>query len=204
MNTINKKTVPTKWLVLLALVTLAVWAPPLGAANGRGNSEIQTGFAIAPVPLDLKGKNPAHVARGSYIVNAQSACNDCHTCPSYAAGSNPYLDPNIDSSTDGKGTINANAYLAGGVPFTLRDGEIVHSFNLTTVGKPGGLPLEHFMNHMRTGMHMGDILQVMPWPIFRNMTDSDLEAIYEYLSAIPQVATPDPAPCQGPGETAQQ
>jgi hypothetical protein len=190
----NKKTVPTRWVALLALVTLAGWAPPLDTAKATENSEIQTGFAIAPVPLDLTGKNPAHVARGSYIVNAQGACNDCHTCPSYAAGSDPY--------TGGDGTINANAYLAGGVPFTLNTGETAYSFNLTTVGKPGGLPLEHFINHMRTGMHMGDILPVMPWPVFRHMTDSDLEAIYEYLSAIPQVATPEQGTCQGPSETA--
>jgi hypothetical protein len=31
----------------------------------------------------------------------------------------------------------------------------------------------------------GDLLQVMPWPTFSNMTDRDLEAVYEYLSAIP-------------------
>jgi hypothetical protein len=28
-------------------------------------------------------------------------------------------------------------------------------------------------------------LAVMPWPIYRNMTDRDLDAIYAYLSAIP-------------------
>lgn len=31
----------------------------------------------------------------------------------------------------------------------------------------------------------GDLLQVMPWPTFQNMTDHDLRAIYEHLSAIP-------------------
>jgi hypothetical protein len=31
----------------------------------------------------------------------------------------------------------------------------------------------------------GNLLQVMPWPIFQNMTDHDLRAIYEYLKAIP-------------------
>ena len=31
----------------------------------------------------------------------------------------------------------------------------------------------------------GDLLQIMPWPIHANMTDRDLQAIYEYLSAIP-------------------
>jgi hypothetical protein len=31
----------------------------------------------------------------------------------------------------------------------------------------------------------GDLLQVMRWPFFRNMTDHEFRAIYEYLSAIP-------------------
>jgi hypothetical protein len=31
----------------------------------------------------------------------------------------------------------------------------------------------------------GDLLQIMPWPTFRNMSDRQLLAIYTYLSAIP-------------------
>jgi hypothetical protein len=31
----------------------------------------------------------------------------------------------------------------------------------------------------------GSKLQVMPWPVFHSMTDHQIEAIYEYLSAIP-------------------
>jgi len=31
----------------------------------------------------------------------------------------------------------------------------------------------------------GNLLQVMPWPTFHYMTDHQLDAIYEYLSAIP-------------------
>jgi hypothetical protein len=45
---------------------------------------------------------------------------------------------------------------------------------------------------MRTGIdpdqahpQFGPFLQVMPWPAFQDMTDKDLHAIYEYLSAIP-------------------
>jgi hypothetical protein len=31
----------------------------------------------------------------------------------------------------------------------------------------------------------------MPWPVFHNLTDHQLDAIYEYLSAIPcQVGSP--------------
>ena len=39
----------------------------------------------------------------------------------------------------------------------------------------------------------GSKLQVMPWPVFGSMSDHELEAIYEYLSALPCVEG-------GPGE----
>jgi hypothetical protein len=47
----------------------------------------------------------------------------------------------------------------------------------------------------------GDLLQVMPWPTFSHMTDKDIEAIYEYLSAIPCIDnTTSPPPAGAPNE----
>jgi len=43
----------------------------------------------------------------------------------------------------------------------------------------------------------GEILQVMPWPVFRNMSDHDLRAIYEFLHAIPHA---EPGKCVAPGQ----
>ena len=53
---------------------------------------------------------------------------------------------------------------------------------------------------LRTGHDVdepGRILQVMPWPVFSNMTDRDLRAIYEYLRAIPHA---EPGVCVAPGQ----
>ena len=36
----------------------------------------------------------------------------------------------------------------------------------------------------------GNLLQVMPWPIFQGFTEIDLRAIYEYLSAVPCISGP--------------
>lgn len=36
----------------------------------------------------------------------------------------------------------------------------------------------------------GDLLQIMIWPTLQNMSDHEIRAIYEYLSAIPCVAGP--------------
>jgi len=152
--------------------------PDLGAGDV---TRIVRGFRVAPVPLNISGKDPLLVGLGSYLVNTQGGCNDCHTNPSYAAGGNPFNgEPK---------RINAQNYLAGGMafgPFTSR--------NLTpdtTTGLPAGLTLAQFQQVMRTGVDLKQahppisLLQVMPWPLYQDMTDRDLRAMYEYLRAIP-------------------
>src|SRR4029077_17187392 len=89
--------------------------------------EIQPGLAISPVTLNLEGKDIELVGLGSYIVNAQGGCNDCHTCPSYAPGHNPIPPPIFGVGGDGQ--INAATYLAGGVDFGP-PGNVVPSANL--------------------------------------------------------------------------
>jgi hypothetical protein len=171
--------------------TVALLSPPHIPAQQPDDSQsrIQQGFAVAPVLLNLHGKNRALVGLGSYIVNAQGGCNDCHTCPSYAPGHNPF--------EGGDGQINATNYLAGGVPF----GPTLKSANLTpnADGKPEGKTFEEFLDLMRTGHDPEDrhILQVMPWAIYRNMNNKDLRAVYEYLSAIPPA---EPGVCLAPGQ----
>jgi len=148
--------------------------------DGEG-SKIRLGYELAPVPLDLAGLDPALVGLGAYYLNAQIGCTDCHTWPNFAPGGNPFLGQPEQ--------INAAGYLAGGRPFP---GGIV-SANITpdpVTGLPAGLTLDEFMNLIHTGADPddpGDLLQVMPWPEFRNMRDRDLMAIYEYLCAIPSV-----------------
>lgn len=153
------------------------------------HSKIQIGYAIAPVPLNLKGKNRALVGLGSYIVNSLGGCNDCHTSPPFVEGGDPFLGQPKQ--------VNVSNYLSGGVSF----GPFV-SRNLTPnrLGRPSGFTLEQFIDVLRTGKDLKNIpppvpspevnlLQVMPWPVYREMTDRDLTAIYEYLSAIPCIGS---------------
>lgn len=155
-------------------------------------SRIIQGFEIAPVRLNLRGRNLALVGLGSYIVNAQGGCNDCHTAPSYAEGRDPFLGQ--------RERINTARYLAGGTPFgPPTDPNTPFSRNLTpraTTGLPAGLTWQQFRRTMRTGVDLKnrlphvpseerDLMQVMPWPVYGKMSDRDLHAIYEFLSAIP-------------------
>ena len=174
-------------LKLLLVTALVVSAGLVGAVSltAQGASKISRGAEIAPVPLNMKGLNPALVREGSYIVNAQGGCNDCHTAPSYAAGGNPFLgEPE---------QINAPCYLAGGVPF----GPFV-SRNLTLSARIR--TLEQFTDIMRNGTDYRQpadgtpILQVMPWPVYGKMSDREIAAIYEFLNAIPLIS-PRPATC---------
>jgi len=181
------------------------------AGDDRQSTEakIRIGFAIAPVPLNLSGKNVELVGLGSYIVNAQTSCNDCHSAgpqTQYAPGGNPFFGQKPAKQ-------NPATYLGGGRSFgslVPNTPEIV-SRNLTPdkTGKTlGGDSFTDFVKTMRTGTdpdHVhptcsstsagpclpppfdGELLQIMPWPNFRSMTDHELLAIYEYLGAIPCV-----------------
>ncbi len=201
----------------LALAGIGSSSPRVKAQDGGngGDSRIQQGFAIAPVSLNLDGKNPALVGLGSYIVNATVPCNECHgagpAITQYLPGGNPYFgQPKI---------INPATYLGGGRDFGGVVPGSVHiiSRNLTPdkTGLPiGGRTFAEFVQIIRTGVDLdnlhqacqgavnptcipapfrADLLQVMPWPALKDLTDYDLRAIYEYLSAVQCVAGP-PAP----------
>jgi len=175
-------------LALTALVSTGIIGAVV-ALPAQGASEIKRGAEVAPVPLNMKGLNPALVREGSFIVNAQGGCNDCHTVPQYALGGNPFLgQPEI---------VNEPCYLAGGADFGP-----FRSRNLTPRnGLPAGRTLSEFKDLMRNGTDYRNdatpILQVMPWPVYGKMSDKQLEAIYEFLRAIP-IIDPRPAFCTAP------
>lgn len=200
------------------LAGMLISSPRVRANEDSSESKIQRGFEIAPVPLNLEGKNRSLVGLGSYLVNAVADCNGCHNPGpgnnQFAQGGNPFL---------GEPTkINPATYLGGGRDFgpVVPGSASAHivSRNLTPdkTGRPeGGHTFSEFLQIMRTGVDLdhlhptcptgvlntgcvpapfdGDLLQVMPWAIDGNMTDHDLRAIYEYLSTIPCIAGP-PAP----------
>lgn len=174
-----------KTTLLPVLTAILVAVSGSASAQSSGDARIRIGYAINPVSLDMTGKNPALVGLGSYIVNGQGACNDCHTNPPFEAGGDPFLGEPRKTNVEG--------FLAGGVEF----GPFV-SRNLTpnASGRPAGLTLDQFLFVLDTGTDVkgrapfvpsptNDLLQVMPWPVYQQMSEYDKKAIYEYLSAIP-------------------
>jgi hypothetical protein len=159
---------PVVAISTLTAITLAgmmlVSSPQVRAQNDntRGSDsefEIQQGFAIAPVPLNLVGKDPTLVLPGSYIVNAQGDCNGCHArdpAVEFTPTENPYL---LSPPFSGKVTTDPTHYLAGGRdfgPFPGGPGGIPHLYtrNLTpdkTALPEGGHTLPEFLQIMRHG-----------------------------------------------------
>ena len=215
--------------MLIALAAAAAFAALLAAGSLSGTtpayaddegeqSRIRIGFEVAPVPLNMAGKDPALVGLGSYYVNVLDHCNTCHSAgpaTEFAIGGNPYFKIN------GGTVINPATYLGGGRVFPLQapGAPVIVSRNLTPdkTGLPeGGRSFEEFRFIIQTGTDLdhvhpnctdptitasttcypanlpfdGDLLQIMPWPGLRHMTEHDLRAIYEYLRAIPCVAGP--------------
>ena len=202
-------------IVLAGMLSSSPRTRAIADDNESNESKIQRGFEIAPVPLNLAGKNRELVGLGSYIVNAQGDCNGCHSAgpaTEFVPGKNPYFGQ--------PEKINPATYLGGGRDFGPfpGPGPFPHIFtrNLTPdkTGRPeGGHSFSEFVQIIRTGEDMdhlhatcagaptgsclpppfdGTRLQIMPWPIYQHMTDHDLRAIYEYLSAIPCIDTIDP------------
>ncbi len=213
-------------LWLASSATLSLNAQQL--LDQESQNKIAKGYQVAPVPLNATGKDPNLLGYGSYLVNVVGECNGCHSGgpqSEYMPNGNPYLKqyPKVNPAT----------YLGGGRDFgAFPDpaGPFPHivSRNLTPdkTGLPmGGDTLQAFFNTIRTGMDMdkkhptcqgkpdgkclpapfaGDLLQIMPWPAYQNMTDLDLTAIYTYLSAIPCIEDDPKATvkrCGAPGST---
>jgi hypothetical protein len=262
-------TITAATVLMFSLIALAGRLTTLTAVQAQNNAAsdeeqlVRVGYSIAPVPLNLEGKNHDLVGLGSFIVNAQADCNGCHTggAPpnfNYANNGNPYfLNQPLGTKTD------STTYLAGGTPFGPAVpasasiggfppgsvpasyppdgypidpttgfpyvGPVIVSRNLTPDknGLPEGHTLERFMEILRSGKDFDSIhptcqspsdpnvaqgicvpppvdgskLQVMPWPAFHNLTDHQIEAVYEYLSAIPCIDNNfAPPPAGAPNE----
>ncbi len=145
--------------------------------------------------------------RGNYLVST-SGCHDCHT-PFIMGPRGP--EPDMSRMLSGhpesllmppppalpegpwqilvSGTATAHAG-PWGVSFTA---------NLTPDRETGlgKWTLENFVDTIRTGRRLGrgrEILPPMPIPVYGNMTDEDLQAIFTYLQSIPPIRNKVPDP----------
>jgi hypothetical protein len=147
---------------LLGFAGMHITSSRVHADSSNTDSRVLLGFAAVPLglKLNLKGLNLDLVGVGSYIVNAQSDCNGCHT-------SNPateYNDPGNPFFNQHPASVNLATYLAGGNDFgpvgpgivggVVGAGPDIISRNLTPdhTGLPeGGHSFSDFLVILRTG-----------------------------------------------------
>jgi hypothetical protein len=201
--------------LVLAAVAVAglLFNSPRGRADDRDDRDdarIEQGFDIAPVHLTFEGKDRALVGLGSYIVNTEG-CNDCHSAgppTEYAPGHNPFFGQ--PKMINPKTYLGGGRDFGELVPPPGIGSAHIIARNLTPTPKTGLPEGDHtfaeFLEILRTGKdfdHLhptctgapnpgcvpkpfdGDLLQIMPWPNFKDLTDHDIRAIYEYLKAVP-------------------
>lgn len=187
-------------------------------ARRGADPRVEIGLAVAPVSLNLQGKDVNSVGLGSYLVNVVAGCNDCHSAGPqtvFAPGRNPYFGQPKQ--------VNPTTYLGGGRSFgsLIPNSPEIVSRNITpdkTGMAAGGHTFAEFYQILTTGVDMdkmhppcsstvttncmpapfnGSLLQVMPWPSYQNLTIDDMRAIYDYISSVPCVEG-------GPGEPANR
>lgn len=120
-------------------------------------------------------------ARGKYIVDVVAACGDCHT------------------PRDAMGKPIMAMYLAGNPSFiSAGPGQSLGSRNLTSdatglKNRTDADIKKMFQEGLRpTATGMEPLNPVMPYYVFRNMTDDDADAVVAYLRTVPAVANDIP------------
>ena len=154
---------------------------------------------------------PDKIARGKYLVTI-AGCNDCHT-PLKMGENGPEPDWSRMLSGHPESLVVKSAARVPDEPWlvtttattTAWSGPWGVSFtaNLTPDAETGlgRWTFRNFKDTIRTGRHMGrgrPILPPMPIPMYKHMTDDDLEAVFSYLRTIPAIKNrvPEPLPPQ--------
>jgi mono/diheme cytochrome c family protein len=131
------------------------------------------------------------VARGQYLVNI-AGCDGCHT-PFRAEFANPELTPQQlqTLSMYERSTKDPELYLAGGRVFDLGPAGIIVATNITPDPETGigNWTDEQIETAMRTGATPDgrQLIPIMPYTAYNQMSDADMEAIIAYLRTIPPI-----------------
>src|ERR1700676_52561 len=179
-------------------------APPFINMKGKDPTLVGLGSFIVHGQADCNGCHGSDPAN-EYVGNANPYFLSPLNQPAQFNQA-AYLNGGQNFGPVGPGIVkDATSPLYGGPGL----GPNIITRNLTpdNTGNPaGGIDLEKFIKIIRTGhdfdqLHLncgpsvtdncysfpvnGSLLQVMPWPNFRHMTDHQLTAIWTYLSTVP-------------------
>lgn len=165
--------------------------------------------ALIPLLLLLAGTAQAtdRIERGRYLVNT-SGCADCHTPLKMGAhGPEPDAARHLSGHPQGFAIAAPVAPPPGPWMVTIASSGTAYSgpwglsfsANLTPDMETGlGRWSENdFLQTIRTGRHLGrgrPVLPPMPIPVYSQMTDDDLKAVFAYLKSLPPISNQVPEP----------
>ncbi len=185
-----------------AVIVAGLFSSALIAGCNSKPAEAEASTAAKPTPAE----------RGKMLV-VGGGCHDCHT-PKKMGPKGP--EPDMDRMLSGH--PEANVISTPFVPTPGSPWQIAATVDATAWSGPWGVSFpanltpdpmtglrsgvwteELFIKALRTGKHMGtarDILPPMPWPMYGQLSDDDLKAIWAYLGTIPPIVNhvPDPVP----------
>ena len=151
--------------VVVYLRTIPAVRNALPATRLPADELLENAAYPKPITAPVVGPAPGdRLALGRYLVNLAD-CAGCHT--SWSSPRNPGL-------------------LAGGNPIG-RGPRSAYSTNITRHESGAGYPTDTFIRVMRTGKG-GSLSPVMPWAVFKGLSDDDLAAISEALGGVQPVA----------------
>ncbi len=181
------------------------------AAMAVGINALAFGLTLGFTAEAAEPSNKAQVERGLYLVKT-SGCHDCHT-PFKMGANGP--EPDMSRMLSGHPeamvlppapTLPPGPWLmVSAATNTAHAGPWGTSFTANLTPDPetglGQWTVNDFKATIRTGRHMGrgrPVLPPMPVPVYNNLNDRDLEAVYAYLRTVPAMKNkvPEPLPPQ--------
>jgi hypothetical protein len=187
-----------KSMLILTVLTGAVIFALIACTDGAAKSENN------PVIIS----QDSMIKRGSYLVNA-IGCDDCHS-PKKFGPNGPETDMEHRFSgylaTNPKSKVNTSV---------MKDGWVLFAMDLTSAVGPWGQSYsanissdatgignwteEQFFRALREGKSKGlkearPLLPPMPWFVYKNMSDTDLKAIFAYLKTTKPIENRVPGP----------
>lgn len=186
-----------KSILVLVAITAFISLVMIACTNTAATSE--TAVTISQDSL---------IKRGSYLVNS-IGCDDCHS-PKKFGPNGPELD--MDNRFAGHLASAPTGKVNLGV---MKDGWVLFAMDLTSAVGPWGQSYsanissdetgignwseEQFIRALREGKAKGmkegrPLLPPMPWFVYKNMSDTDLKAIFAFLKTTKPVRNVVPGP----------
>jgi hypothetical protein len=179
-------------------------APPFINMHGKDPTLVGLGSFIVNAQADCNGCHGSDPANEYLVPGNPYLLKPLNSPVQFNQAT--YLNGGQNFGPAGPGIVNDTTSPLYGGP-GLGPNIITRNLTPDYTGNPeGGIDLEKFITIIRTGhdfdkLHPscsqdvtdncyafpvdGSLLQIMPWPKFKNMTDHELTAIWTYLSTLP-------------------